>query len=152
MNVEQLLTERIGDAGKRLHTGAFAETIRSRSICVCTSKKEIMADQRADPRLHEALPGRAQDIWTLSCRATRTCSARSRSPSAHYMMAYANMLQRDITRLQDCYERMDDMPLGSGALASTTYPIDRDFVREQLGFAARDRQLPRRRFRPRLTA
>ena len=54
---------------------------------------------------------------------------------AHYMMAYANMLKRDVSRLQDCYERMDEMPLGSGALASTTYPIDRDFVREQLGFA-----------------
>ncbi len=51
------------------------------------------------------------------------------------MMAYANMLKRDVSRLQDCYERMDEMPLGSGALASTTYPIDRDFVREQLGFA-----------------
>ena len=45
------------------------------------------------------------------------------------------MLKRDVSRLQDCYERMDEMPLGSGALASTTYPIDRDFVREQLGFA-----------------
>ena len=54
---------------------------------------------------------------------------------AHYMMAYANMLKRDVMRLDDCLERMDDMPLGSGALASTTYPIDRDFVREQLGFA-----------------
>ena len=51
------------------------------------------------------------------------------------MMAYANMLKRDVSRLQDCYERMDEMPLGSGALASTTYPIDRDFVRQQLGFA-----------------
>ena len=45
------------------------------------------------------------------------------------------MLKRDVSRLQDCYERMDEMPLGSGALASTTYPIDRDFVRQQLGFA-----------------
>ena len=69
------------------------------------------------------------------CRATPICSAHSRRPFAHYMMAYANMLKRDVSRLQDCYERMDEMPLGSGALASTTYPIDRDFVREQLGFA-----------------
>ncbi|MFR2410616.1 MAG: argininosuccinate lyase, partial [[Clostridium] symbiosum] len=53
----------------------------------------------------------------------------------HYMMAYANMMKRDVIRLDNCLEGMDDMPLGSGALASTTYPIDRDFVREQLGFA-----------------
>ena len=51
------------------------------------------------------------------------------------MMAYAQMLRRDIRRLEDCYERMDEMPLGSGALASTTYPIDRQFVCDQLGFA-----------------
>ena len=51
------------------------------------------------------------------------------------MMAYANMMRRDVIRLENCLEGMDDMPLGSGALASTTYPIDRDFVRQQLGFA-----------------
>ena len=54
---------------------------------------------------------------------------------AHYMMAYANMLRRDVTRLEDCLERMDEMPLGSGALAGTTYPIDRDSVARELGFA-----------------
>ena len=54
---------------------------------------------------------------------------------AHYMMAYANMFRRDITRLEDCLERMDECPLGSGALTATTYPIDRAFVAEQLGFA-----------------
>ena len=54
---------------------------------------------------------------------------------AHYMMAYAQMLRRDVTRLRDCYDRMDEMPLGSGALASTTYPIDRQFVADMLGFA-----------------
>ena len=51
------------------------------------------------------------------------------------MMAYANMFRRDITRLEDCLERMDECPLGSGALTATTYPIDRAFVAEQLGFA-----------------
>ena len=53
----------------------------------------------------------------------------------HYMMAYANMMRRDVIRLENCLEGMDDMPLGSGALASTTYPLDRHFVKEQLGFA-----------------
>ena len=55
---------------------------------------------------------------------------------AHYMMAYANMLRRDVTRLEDCLERMDEMPLGSGALAGTTYPIDRHQTAQALGFAA----------------
>ena len=50
-------------------------------------------------------------------------------------MAYGEMLKRDVTRLFDCYERMDTMPLGSGALCATTYPIDRPFVAEKLGFA-----------------
>jgi argininosuccinate lyase len=53
---------------------------------------------------------------------------------AHYMMAYANMLRRDVTRLEDCLIRMDELPLGSGALTGTTYPIDRQFVASELGF------------------
>ncbi|MGE4354788.1 MAG: argininosuccinate lyase, partial [Oscillospiraceae bacterium] len=54
---------------------------------------------------------------------------------AHYMMAYANMLRRDCLRLEDCLERMDECPLGSGALTATTYPIDRERVACELGFA-----------------
>ena len=66
------------------------------------------------------------------------------------MMAYANMLKRDVSRLQDCYERMDEMPLGSGALASTTYPIDCDFVRQRLRLACylTDNSTPDGRIRP----
>ena len=56
------------------------------------------------------------------------------STYAHYLMAYAEMFKRDIGRLSDCYERMDELPLGSGALSATTYPIDREMVREALGF------------------
>jgi argininosuccinate lyase len=54
---------------------------------------------------------------------------------AHYMMAYANMFRRDITRLEDCMERMDECPLGSGALATSTYPVNRQRTAELLGFA-----------------
>ena len=53
---------------------------------------------------------------------------------AHHIMAYAEMLKRDYGRLLDCYERMNEMPLGSGALATSTYPIDRNFVSNELGF------------------
>lgn len=54
----------------------------------------------------------------------------------HHLLAYAEMLKRDYGRLDDCYTRMDEMPLGSGALATTTYPIDRDAVAKALGFRA----------------
>ena len=134
MNVEQLLTERIGDTGKRLHTGRsrndqvaldmrlyVKKEIKEIIEMICTFMKALAAKSREN--LDAVMPG-----YTHLQRAQPTTFA-------HYMMAYANMLKRDITRLQDCYERMDEMPLGSGALASTTYPIDRDFVREQLGFA-----------------
>ncbi len=134
MNIEQLLTERIGDAGKRLHTARSRNdqvALDMRMYC----KKEIheiiellcgfldALMQKSRENLDAVMPG-----YTHLQRAQPTTFA-------HYMMAYANMLKRDITRLQDCLERMDEMPLGSGALASTTYPIDRQFVCDRLGFA-----------------
>lgn len=134
MSIEQLLTERIGDAGKRLHTARSRndqvaldmrmyckKEIREIISLICGFLKALTEKSRQN--LDAVMPG-----YTHLQRAQPTTFA-------HYMMAYANMLKRDITRLQDCLERMDEMPLGSGALASTTYPIDRDFVRQQLGFA-----------------
>ncbi len=134
MNIEQLLTERIGDAGKRLHTSRSRNdqvALDMRMYC----KKEILQiidlicgflsaiTKKSRGNLDAVMPG-----YTHLQRAQPTTFA-------HYMMAYANMLKRDVTRLQDCLERMDEMPLGSGALAATTYPIDRQFVCDQLGFA-----------------
>ncbi len=133
MNVEQLLTERIGDTGKRLHTGRsrndqvaldmrmYVKTeIREITGLICDFMRALV--KKSKQNLETVMPG-----YTHLQRAQPTTFA-------HYMMAYANMLKRDVSRLRDCYERMDEMPLGSGALASTTYPIDRDFVRAQLGF------------------
>lgn len=133
MNIEQLLTERIGDAGKRLHTARSRNdqvALDMRMYCkkeiheiiglICGFLDALM--QKSRENLDTVMPG-----YTHLQRAQPTTFA-------HYMMAYANMLKRDVSRLQDCLERMDEMPLGSGALASTTYPIDRDFVRGQLGF------------------
>ena len=134
MNIEALLTERIGDTGKRLHTA------RSRNDQVATDfrlyvKEEIphiislildlqkVLVKKAKANLNTVMPG-----YTHLQRAQPTTFG-------HYMMAYANMLRRDVTRLEDCLERMDEMPLGSGALAGTTYPIDRDSVARELGFA-----------------
>jgi argininosuccinate lyase len=134
MNVERILTERIGDTGKRLHTA------RSRNDQVALDfrmyiKKEItvihgmiidlqkVLVEKAKANLDTVMPG-----YTHSQRAQPTTFA-------HYMMAYANMLRRDALRLEDCYERMDYMPLGSGALAGTTYDIDREMVARELGFS-----------------
>ncbi len=134
MNIEQLLTERIGDTGKRLHTGRSRndQVALDMRMYVKSEIKEIIGlildfmralTKKSRENLETVMPG-----YTHLQRAQPTTFA-------HYMMAYANMLKRDVNRLKDCYERMDEMPLGSGALASTTYPIDRDFVKEQLGFS-----------------
>ena len=134
MFVEQVLTERLGDVGKKLHTA------RSRNDQVALDLRMYLREQcdaisAQVKTLIEALVDRAAEYKSAIMPGYTHLQRAQPTTFAHYMMAYANMLKRDITRLQDCYERMDEMPLGSGALASTTYPIDRDFVREQLGFA-----------------
>ena len=129
MNIEQILTERIGDAGKRLHTA------RSRNDQVALDlrlyvKKEILAIKALVLEFMEALCASAEEnLETVMPGYTHLQRAQPVT-FGHYMMAYANMMKRDVVRLENCLEGMDDMPLGS-----TTYPIDRDFVRQQLGFS-----------------
>lgn len=133
MCVEQLLTELIGDAGKRLHTA------RSRNDQVALDmrlyvKKEIVEIKSLIGNFMKALCEKSkQELKTVMPGYTHLQRAQPVT-FAHYMMAYANMLKRDMIRLTNCLELMDEMPLGSGALASTTYAIDRNFVKEQLGF------------------
>ena len=132
--MEQILTDRIGDAGKRLHTA------RSRNDQVALDmrlyvKKEIGEIKKLVIGFMEELcDSSKKNLDTVMPGYTHLQRAQPVT-FGHYMMAYANMMKRDVIRLDNCLEGMDDMPLGSGALASTTYPIDRDFVREQLGFA-----------------
>ncbi|MGI6107568.1 MAG: argininosuccinate lyase [Lachnospiraceae bacterium] len=134
MNVEQILTDRIGDAGKRLHTA------RSRNDQVALDmrmyvKKEIRAIRALVIEMLKALSDSAeQNLHTVMPGYTHLQRAQPVT-FAHYMMAYAQMLKRDVHRLENTYELMDDMPLGSGALAASTYPIDREYVRKELGFA-----------------
>ena len=134
MNIETMLTQRISDTGKRLHTA------RSRNDQVAVDfrlyVKEKIPDiigmilnlekvliKKAEANLDTVMPG-----YTHLQRAQPTTFA-------HYMMAYANMLRRDVTRLEDCLERMDECPLGAGALATSTYPVDRFQTARALGFA-----------------
>ena len=133
MCIEQILTEKIGDAGKRLHTA------RSRNDQVALDmrlyvKKEIKEIKELAFDFLKALSDvSSKHLDTVMPGYTHLQRAQPVT-FGHYMMAYANMLKRDIIRLDNCLENMDYMPLGSGALASTTYSIDRDFVKEELGF------------------
>ena len=134
MNMETILTERIGEAGKRLHTG------RSRNDQVALDvriyAKTAIEDAKNNLRaLIDALLVIAKDnLVTVMPGYTHLQKAQPIT-LAHHMMAWIEMLLRDIERLNGAYERADSMPLGSGALAGTTYPLNRDRVRELLGFA-----------------
>ena len=131
--VEQTLTARIGDAGKRLHTG------RSRNDQVALDIRLTLRDysktlQAYIVELVRVLCKKAAEN-TASVMPGYTHLQRAQPITfAHAMMAYANMFRRDITRLEDCMERMDESPLGSGALATSTHPVDRFRTAELLGF------------------
>lgn len=133
MFFESELTKRIGQTGKKLHTA------RSRNDQVALDIRMYLRDEinnlktlleelirtfvkKAEENLETVMPGythlqRAQPITF-----------------AHHLMAYVEMFKRDLERLNDCYKRLNIMPLGSCALAGTTYNLDRDFVKEELGF------------------
>ena len=133
MNIEKLLTEKIGDAGKRLHTA------RSRNDQVALDIRMYLKDETAEIKkmllsLENTLISLAENnLETIMPGYTHMQKAQPVT-FAHHVMAYAEMFLRDLDRLTDCRRRMNVMPLGSGALATTTYPIDREFVKDELGF------------------
>ena len=134
MNIENLLTERIGATGKRLHTS------RSRNDQVAVDlrlhlKKEILRIRDMILDLEQVLIRKAEENLDTVMPGYTHMQRAQPTTFAHYMMAYANMLKRDVTRLEDCYDRMDESPLGSGALATSTYPNDRRRTASLLGFA-----------------
>ena len=132
--IEGTLTYYIGDYGKMLHTG------RSRNDQVTLDfrlyLKKALMDVKADIiALEEVLLEKAEEnIDTIMPGYTHLQKAQPIT-FAHHILAYAEMLKRDYGRLTDCYKRVDEMPLGSGALATSTYPIDRQAVADELGFA-----------------
>ena len=133
MFVESELTKRLGDTGKRLHTA------RSRNDQVALDIRMYLKDEANEivPMIRELI-GVLCDIAeknldTIMPGYTHLQRAQPIT-FAHHIMAYAQMLIRDIGRFEDTYKRMDRMPLGSGALATTTYPINRKQVCELLGF------------------
>ncbi|MDE6189875.1 MAG: argininosuccinate lyase [Clostridia bacterium] len=134
MFVEQVLTERLGDLGKKLHTARSRNDqvaldlrmyLREEIDTIVGMIKNLIAVlvKKAEENINTVMPGythlqRAQPITF-----------------AHHLMAYAEMFKRDMVRMFNCYDLMNECPLGSGALATTTYPIDREYTAEFLGFA-----------------
>ena len=133
MNIETLLIERIGDVGKRLHTG------RSRNDQVALDIRMYNREQIKDIKallleLIEALNTIAENnVNTIMPGYTHLQRAQPVT-LAHHVLAYCEMFKRDVDRLGDTYRRTSVMPLGSGALAATTYPLDRQAVCDALGF------------------
>ena len=134
MNVERLLTERIGDTGKRLHTA------RSRNDQVAVDfrlfvKEEIPEIVAEVLNLQTVLINKAKaNVDTVMPGYTHLQRAQP-TTFGHVLMAYANMFCRDVTRLEDCRARLDESPLGAGALATSTYAVDRFETARLLGFS-----------------
>ena len=133
MFVEQVLTERVGETGKKLHTA------RSRNDQVALDVRMYLKNRITEIRaeisnllqvLCDMAEKHAQTIMPGYTHLQRAQPVTF----GHHLMAYASMFLRDDGRLADCYKRMNVLPLGSCALAGTTYPIDRGMVAELLGF------------------
>ena len=135
MRVEELLTQRVGEAGKRLHTGRsrndqvaldmhlYAKDTAARTMDAVRGLCELLL-KKAAAHVNDIMPGythlqQAQPITV-----------------GHYLMAYFQMFSRDLRRFDNAWHSADVCVLGSGALAATTYPLDRPFVAEKLGFSA----------------
>lgn len=131
--IEGELTERLGQTGKRLHTA------RSRNDQVALDirmvlKKEIDEISKKLKELIEVLCTKAEENKNTIMPGYTHLQRAQPITFGHHIMAYCAMLCRDIDRLSDVRKRMNVLPLGSGALAGTTYPLDRNMVAQQLGF------------------
>ena len=133
MNIERRLTDKIGDAGKRLHTG------RSRNDQVATDirlwlRDEITVIQDLIKGLQASLLDLAEQNVDVVMPGFTHLQVAQPVSFGHHMLAYVEMLGRDFERMVDCRKRVNRMPLGAAALAGTTYPIDRSITAELLGF------------------
>lgn len=132
MFIESELTKKYPISGKKLHTA------RSRNDQVALDLRLYTRDEMQDIKamlielIQVIINQASQHTHTIMCGYTHLQRAQPIT-FGHHLMAYAEMFYRDITRLDDCYERMNVSPLGSGALATTTYAIDREFVAKELG-------------------
>ena len=134
MAVEEILTERIGEAGKRLHTA------RSRNDQVATDFRLFVMDAIDETkeniaRLMGSLAVKAREYETAVMPGFTHLQKAQPVLLSHHLLAYHNMFSRDLDRFEDCKKRADCMPLGSGALAGTSYDTDREYLASELGFS-----------------
>lgn len=132
-HIEQALIQRLGDIGRKLHTG------RSRNDQVITDVKLWVRDELDGmvarlTELQRALLGAAERHRDVVLPGYTHLQRAQPVLAAHYFLAYVEKYQRDRDRLLDCRKRVNVLPLGAAALAGTSLPIDREFVRQQLGF------------------
>lgn len=133
MNIERRLIEIIGSVGGKLHTG------RSRNDQVAVDirlylKKEVSNIRELLLSLEEVFVNVAEENKKVILPGYTHMQRAQPILFGHHIMAYYQMIKRDIERLDDCYKRINVLPLGAGALAGTTFPIDREFVAKELGF------------------
>ena len=133
MNIEKRLTDAIGEAGGRLHTA------RSRNDQVALDthmyiRRQVTEVQREIQNLQQALVETAEKNQDVIMPGYTHLQRAQPILFAHHLLAYFGMLARDFARFEGVYQRADIMPLGAGALAGTTFPIDREFVARQLNF------------------
>ncbi|MBI2164781.1 MAG: argininosuccinate lyase [Chloroflexi bacterium] len=134
MNIEARLHERIGDAAGKLHTA------RSRNDQVATdmrlfAKEAIQETAKGLRALQKALLDQAEANLSVVMPGYTHLQRAQPVLLAHHLLAYFHMLERDVERFRQAYQRADVLPLGSGALAGVPYPIDREFVAGELGFS-----------------
>ena len=134
MNIETLLTERIGAVGKKLHTGRS----RNDQVAVDTrlfTKAEIERTKQLVAELLQVLITMAEEHAKTVMPGYTHLQIAQPVTLGHHLLAYFEMFNRDWERLSDCYKRINLSPLGAGALAGTTYPLDRHMTAKALGFA-----------------
>jgi argininosuccinate lyase len=134
MNIEKRLTDAIGDAGARLHTA------RSRNDQVALDthmyvRKQVVEVQKEIINLQQALVEAAEKYSDVIMPGYTHLQRAQPILFSHQLLAYFSMMSRDFSRFEGVYHRADMMPLGAGALAGTTFPIDRQFVADQLNFS-----------------
>jgi argininosuccinate lyase len=133
MNIESRLSAKIGEAGKRLHTG------RSRNDQVALDIRLYMRDELVEisayiDLLIDALIFQAEENIEVIMPGFTHLQTAQPILFSHHMLAYVEMFKRDKGRMEDCLKRVNVLPLGAGALAGTTFPIDREYVAELLDF------------------
>ena len=133
LNIEKRLTDKIGDAGKRLHTG------RSRNDQVATDVRLWLRAATDDviaglQKLQQSLLDLADTHFDTVMPGFTHLQVAQPVTLGHHLMAYVEMLKRDVARFSDCRKRINKLPLGAAALAGTSYPIDRELVAKTLDF------------------